>query len=89
MKERLRPPEVRAEPEQNICAWCNNKGRQECYTECRGYSFLEPVPMEQWEFGPAIPSYKEIQEWSASEVRAFYFLMFYYLKEMAMRGSIR
>ena len=65
-----------------ICSYCLNRNKHECQVKCQPegrYRYLEPEPLPQWEMPPELPSYREMVDMPAAEVRALIWLHDYYL----------
>ena len=72
MKETLNP---------RICAWCLNKGQEVCHARCQDearYRYLEPAPLEHWEFPPELPPFRDLLDYPAAERLALIYLSIYY-----------
>lgn len=63
-----------------ICVWCANKGKEVC-GECQDegkYRCLEPEALPAWESPPELPSYRQLVDAPAPELRAIIWLHSWY-----------
>ena len=73
-----------------VCAYCINRGRERCVTECvpeGKFRYLEPVALEDWEQPPPLPPYRVMVDMRPYTVRAVIWLSEYYAQALRERGS--
>jgi len=66
-----------------VCAYCINRATDVCIERCvpEGlYRYLEPAELEEWEFPPDLPPFRELLQYDAVTRLALFRLAFHYVR---------